>query len=143
VPAHFTELRRIETSGGEVMKALTAEEADFKGLGEAYFSRVDAGCVRAWKRHTEMTVNVVVPVGHVRFVIADDSGDTGGEVTFEQFDLGPDFTHGRLTVEPGTWFGFMGGSDGGLVLNLANIVHRPDEADGKELDEFNYHWSTQ
>ena len=132
--AHFTELARIETSGGEVMKALTSEEADFKGLGEAYFSRVNADSVRAWKRHSEMTVNVVVPVGHVRFVVVD--GDS-----FQAFDLGPEHDYGRLTIEPGTWFGFMGGTDGGLVLNLANIVHRPDEADGKELDEFNYDWS--
>ena len=138
MPAHFTELRRIETSGGEVMKALTADEADFKGLGEAYFSRVNPGCVRGWKRHNEMTVNVVVPVGHVRFVTAEDSGD--GATSFEHFDLGPDFAHGRLTIEPGTWFGFMGGTDGGLVLNLSDIVHRPDEADGKELDEFDYDW---
>lgn len=133
--AHFTELARIQTSGGEVMKALTAEEEDFKGLGEAYFSRVDAGSVRAWKCHNEMTVNVVVPVGHVRFVVVTDDG-------FDAFDLGPDHAHGRLTIEPGTWFGFMGGADGGLVLNLANIVHRPDEADGKEIDEFNYDWQS-
>ena len=122
MPAHFTELRRIETSGGEVMKALTADEADFNGLGEAYFSRVNPGCVRGWKRHNEMTVNVVVPMGHVRFVIAEESGE--GATSFEHFDLGPDFTHGRLTIEPGTWFGFMGGTDGGLVLNLSDIVHR-------------------
>ena len=97
MPAHFTELRRIETSGGEVMKALTADEADFKGLGEAYFSRVNPGCVRGWKRHNEMTVNVVVPVGHVRFVTAEDPGD--GATSFEHFDLGPDFAHGRLTID--------------------------------------------
>lgn len=140
MPARFTELRRIETSGGEVMKALTAEEADFKGLGEAYFSRVNAGCVRGWKRHNEMTVNVVVPVGHVRFVIAEQT-ENADEISFQHFDLGPDFTHGRLTIEPGTWFGFMGGTEGGLVLNLSDIVHRPDEADGKELDEFDYDWN--
>ena len=121
------------------MKALTADEPDFKGLGEAYFSRVNAGSVRGWKRHNEMTVNVVVPDGHVRFVVADDSGDAA---TFSHFDLGPEFTHGRLTIEPGTWFGFMGGAEGGLVLNLSNIVHRPDEADGRELDEFDYDWTT-
>jgi len=137
MPAHFTELRRIETSGGEVIKALTAEEADFKGLGEAYFSRVNPGCVRGWKRHNEMTVNVVVPVGHVRFVVADESDDG---ISFEHFDLGADFTHGRLTIEPVTWFGFKGGAEGGLVLNLSDIVHRPDEADGKQLDEFDYDW---
>lgn len=139
MPAHFTELRRIETSGGEVMKALTAEEPDFKGLGEAYFSRVDPGCIRGWKRHNEMTVNVVVPSGHVRFVVAHE---TDAATTFEHFDLGPGFTHGRLTIEPGTWFGFMGGTEGGLVLNLSDIVHRPDEADGKALDAFDYDWQT-
>ena len=69
------------------MKALTAEEADFKGLGEAYFSRVNPGCIRGWKRHNEMTVNVVVPSGHVRFVVAHDS-EPGSQTTFEHFDLG-------------------------------------------------------
>ncbi len=136
MPAHITGLRRIETSGGEVMKALHAEEPDFLGLGEAYFSRVDPLCVRGWKRHNEMTVNVVVPVGHVRFVVEANG-------TFDEFDLGPDHTYGRLTIEPGTWFGFMGGVDGGLVLNLSNIVHRPDEADGKALDEFDYDWNAE
>jgi dTDP-4-dehydrorhamnose 3,5-epimerase len=131
--ATFTELRRIETTGGEVMKALHADEPGFKGLGEAYFSRVDAGCVRAWKRHNEMTVNVVVPVGHVRFVVARGDG-------FDEYDLGPEHSYGRLTVEPGTWFGFKGGADGGLVLNLSDIVHRADESDGRDIDEFTYTW---
>jgi len=143
MPAHFTALRRIETSGGEVMKALHADESDFKGLGEAYFSRVDPDCVRGWKRHNEMTVNVVVPVGHVRFVVCIDastSAEATGVDRFDEYDLGPDHSYGRLTIEPGTWFGFKGGSDGGLVLNLSNIVHRPDEADGRDLDDFDYLW---
>ncbi len=134
MPAHFTPLRRIETSGGEVMKALHADEPDFKGLGEAYFSRVGPGSVRGWKLHTEMTVNVVVPVGHVRFVV--ESNDS-----FDAYDLGPHHDYGRLTIEPGTWFGFKGGTNGGLVLNLSDIVHRPEEAEGKELTEFDYDWN--
>ncbi|MFT7474886.1 MAG: dTDP-4-dehydrorhamnose 3,5-epimerase [Verrucomicrobiales bacterium] len=150
MPAHFTALRRIETSGGEVMKALHADEPDFNGLGEAYFSRVNPDCVRAWKRHNEMTVNVVVPVGHVRFVVVQiDSSDSANadaealsNASFDEYNLGPEHSYGRLTVEPGTWFGFKGGIDGGLVLNLSDIVHRPDEADGKDLDDFGYDWST-
>lgn len=138
MPAVFTELRRIETSGGEVMKALHADEPGFLGLGEAYFSRVDPNCVRGWKRHNEMTVNVVVPVGHVRFVIATAQDAETAE--FEEYDLGPSHSYGRLTIEPGTWFGFKGGAEGGLVLNLSDIVHRPDEADGRELGEFTYSW---
>lgn len=130
----FTPLDRIATDGGEVMKALTAEEGAFDGFGEAYFSRLDPGAVRAWKRHAEMTVNAVVPVGHVRFVTFED----------EQFivsDMGPDHQYGRLTIQPGTWFGFQGGVDGGLVLNVSNIVHRPDEGESRPLEAFDYRWT--
>lgn len=131
--ATFTPLERISTSGGEVLKALRSDEPGFRGLGEAYFSRVDAGSVRAWKLHTQMTVNVVVPVGHVRFVVV-------GHDTFDEHDLGPEHDYGRLTIDPGTWFGFRGGLEGGLVLNLSDILHRPDEGKERELDEFDYTW---
>lgn len=129
----FTPLRRIATDGGEVLKALRSDEPGFAGFEEAYFSRVDPGSIRAWKLHTEMTVNVVVPVGHVRFVVEVD-----GE--HHAFDLGPDHDYGRLTIPPGHWFGFQGGSAGGLVLNLANILHRPDEGRNQPVDALDYRW---
>ena len=132
-PITFTPLARIPTDGGEVLKALRSDEPGFAGVHEAYFSRVDPGSIRGWKLHTEMTVNVVVPVGHVRFVIA--SGDR-----FDTFDLGPEHDYGRLTIAPGHWFGFKGGTDGGLVLNLADILHRPDEGQNRPLDAFGYTW---
>lgn len=130
----FTALDRIQTEGGEVMKAMTANEATFAGFGEAYFSRVDPGAVRGWKLHTEMTVNVVVPVGHIRFVVRH--GDQ-----FVIYDMGPNHQYGRLTIQPGTWFGFQGGVEGGLVLNMSNIVHRPDEGQNRDLDAFEYSWA--
>ena len=132
-PAEFTPLLRIETDGGEVLRALRSDEAGFVGVGEAYFSRLNAGSIRAWKLHTEMTVNVVVPVGHAHFVVAQDEG-------FQTFDLGPDHDYGRLTIQPGNWFGFQGGADGALVLNLADILHRPDEGQARPLDAFGYQW---
>lgn len=115
------------------MRALRSDDTDFLGVAEAYFSRVDAGSVRAWKLHTEMTVNVVVPVGHAHFVIAH-----GG--SFETHDLGPEHEYGRLTIRPGNWFGFKGGNEGALVLNLANTLHRPDEGQNRSLDAFDYRW---
>lgn len=129
----FTPLQRIETDGGEVMKALRSDDPGFAGVAEAYFSRVDPGLVRAWKLHTEMIVNVVVPVGHARFVVV------GGN-SFETHELGPEHDYGRLTIQPGNWFGFKGGADGALVLNLADILHRPDEGQNRPLDAFNYQW---
>jgi len=132
-PATFTPLERIATGGGEVLRALRSDEPGFRGVEEAYFSRVEPHSIRAWKLHTEMTVNVVVPVGHVRFVVVHDH-------SFAAFNLGPDHDYGRLTVEPGNWFGFKGGSDGGLVLNLADVLHHPDESRNRPLDAFDYEW---
>ena len=135
MPAERTPLPRIETAGGEVLKAMRADEPGAVNVAEAYFSRVDPGAIRAWKLHTEMTVNVVVPVGHVRFVVHDDGH-------FATFDLGPEHDYSRLTIPPGTWFGFQGGDSGGLVLNRADTLHRPDEGRSRDLDAFDYEWAS-
>lgn len=129
-------LDRIETDGGEVLKAMRADEHGAVSIAEAYFSRVDPWAIRAWKLHTQMTVNVVVPHGHIRFVVLDDDD-------FVVFDLGPDHAYARLTVHPDTWFGFQGGRVGGLVLNLADVLHRPDEGRGREVDAFDYEWMSE
>lgn len=134
MPAELTPLPRIPTAGGEVLKAMRSDETGAVDVAEAYFSRVDPGAIRAWKLHTEMTVNVVVPHGHVRFVVADDG-------RFLEYDLGPDHAYARLTITPGTWFGFQGGPEGGLVLNLADVLHRPDEGRSRELADFDYAWA--
>ena len=131
----MTPLARIETEGGEVMKAMIPGVDGAPDVAEAYFSRVDPYAVRAWKLHTEMTVNVVVPYGHVRFVISTDGG-------YEAFDLGPDHDYARLTIGPGTWFGFQGGASGGLILNLADVAHRPNEGRGRDIEAFDYAWMT-
>ncbi len=140
--ASFTPLARIETGGGEVLKALRADEPDFSGVGEAYFSRVNPGAIRAWKLHTAMTTNMVVPVGHVRFVVAEGVGEQGdpADASFAAFDLGPDHDYGRLTIGPGTWYGFQGGAEGGLVCNLASILHDPDEGRTRDVDDFDWSW---
>ncbi len=142
MPATFTPLARIQTGGGEVLKALRSDEPGFTGLGEAYFSKVNPGSVRAWKLHTEMTVNMVVPVGHMRVVVADGVDEHGdpADATFSVYDLGPDHDYGRLTIEPGTWYGFQGGADGGMVCNLADRLHDPGEGRARDIDDFDWSW---
>ncbi|SVE62175.1 uncharacterized protein METZ01_LOCUS515029, partial [marine metagenome] len=63
-----TPLRRIENAGGDVLHGMKQSDVGYTGFGEAYFSWVSASAVKAWKRHTQMTMNVVVPVGQVKFV---------------------------------------------------------------------------
>lgn len=126
----LTNLKIIRGENGDVMHALKASDESFDRFGEAYFSTVKCGSIKGWKRHKEMTLNLVVPVGAIRFVIYDDrnASETRGE--YNEFLLGADAEYARLTVAPGLWMAFQGvGAHLNLLLNLANIEHAPDEAE--------------
>ena len=134
-----TPLRRIEVSGGDVLHAMKQTETGYFGFGEAYFSWVSAGAVKAWKRHTRMTMNLVVPVGQVRFVFRCVNAD--GVEEFRVEDIGVD-RYARLTVPPGIWAGFQGLSiHQNLVLNIASIPHDPNEVERLALSDINYTWN--
>ena len=134
-----TPLLRIETTGGDVLRALKQNDVGYTGFGEAYFSWVSAGSVKAWKRHTRMTMNVVVPLGQVRFVFR--CINTDGVEEFRVVDIGVDH-YARLTVPPGTWFGFQGlHTPKSLLLNIANIPHDPNEVEHLALTDINYVWN--
>ena len=132
----LTPLRRIETTGGDVLHAMKQSDAGYAGFGEAYFSWVSAGAVKAWKRHTRMTMNVLVPVGQVRFVFRLDSKD---EFRVEEIGVG---RYARITVPPGIWFGFQGLKEPqSLVLNIASIPHDPDEVERLATSDIKYAWN--
>ena len=132
----LTSLRQISTPRGDVLHAMKRGDAGYVGFGEAYFSWVDPGAVKAWRRHTRMTLNLVVPVGMVRFVFhLPESG-------FRIEDIGP-ARYMRLTVPPGIWFGFKGQSETpSLVLNLADIPHDPEEVMRQAPTDSPFDWHT-
>lgn len=131
-----TPLKRIPTPGGDVIHALKASEAEFNGFGEAYFSWIDPGAIKAWKCHQRMTLNLVVPLGSVRFVFClPNQGDA-----FRVEEIGK-ARYLRITVPSGIWFGFKGMSSGSsLLMNMADIEHDPDEVLRKPLSEIKYNW---
>ena len=134
-----TPLRRIENAGGDVMHGMKQSDVGYTGFGEAYFSWVSAGAIKAWKRHTQMTMNVVVPLGQVRFVFCCVNADGIEEFRIEE--IGVD-RYARLTVPPGIWFGFQGlHTPQSLLLNIANIPHDPNEVERLALTDINYDWN--
>ena len=135
----FTQLRRIPTLGGDVRHALKMSDESYVGFGEAYFSTVERGAVKGWRRHNQMTLNLIVPCGEVRFLAHDEW--LGRSAAFH---LSPDRAeaYGRLTVAPGVWLAFGGlGEDLNLVLNVADLEHRPDEQDTRPLEAMTWTWS--
>lgn len=129
-----TSLKRVPVVGGDVLHAMKRSDSGYVGFGEAYFSQIEQGAVKAWKRHLRMTLNLVVPIGAVRFVFMDDQGALREEV------IGPD-RYVRLTVPPGIWFGFKGlAAPYSLLLNVADIPHDPAEIERKEVGAFMFDW---
>ncbi len=135
----ITPLPRIETAGGDVFHAMKQTDAGYAGFGEAYFSWVSAGAVKAWKRHMRMTMNLVVPVGQVRFVFRLLNADESDE--FRTEEIGVD-RYARITVPPGIWFGFQGlSATPSLVLNIASIPHDRNEVERLALSDINFGWT--
>lgn len=137
---YLTELAVMPHPDGDVLHGIRSDSAGFAGFGEAYFSTIGRGRVKAWKRHRRMTLNIVVPVGEVRFVLHDDRPDSASRGVTEAHDLSRR-NYVRLTVPPGVWTGFMGLSDGlNLLLNVADLPHDPEEADRKPVDAIVFDW---
>lgn len=129
-----TPLKRIPVTGGDVLHGLKCSDRGYVNFGEAYFSQVHYGAVKAWKRHLRMTLNLIVPIGKVRVVLVDDQGEIREEVIGEE-------RYVRLTVPPGYWFGFQGMADSNsLLLNIADIQHDPDEVERKEITDIDFDW---
>ena len=132
-----TPLKRIPTTGGDVLHALKNSDTGFNGFGEVYFSLVEQGAIKAWKCHQRMTLNLIVPVGEVSFVFHL----TNQKTIFRTENIGEE-RFLRLTVPPGIWFGFQGiATERSLLTNLADMAHDPDEVLRKETSEFDYDWS--
>jgi len=133
-----TPLKIIDVPGGDVYHAMKVSDMGFSGFGEAYFSTVDSGVIKAWKRHREMTMNLIVPVGEIRIVVCDDRGSS--KEKYQDVILSRT-NYCRLTIPPLVWVGFMGVSENmSILLNIASIPHDNEESDRKEINEIEYDW---
>jgi dTDP-4-dehydrorhamnose 3,5-epimerase len=133
----------VETKGGSVLHAMKRSEQSYSGFGEAYFSTIKPKAIKGWKRHREMVLNLVVPIGAVRFILYDDRENQINTNQFQEVILSIKDDYARLTIPPMIWVGFQGLSQqSSLVLNIANIEHSPAEVDRKELDEIKFNWNS-
>ena len=99
-------LKHIPVPKGDIYHAMKSTDEGYVGFGEAYFSEIVEGEAKGWKRHRRMVLNLVVPLGAVKFVIYDDRKDSITYGKFEEFVLSPKDNYQRLTVAPGLWMAF-------------------------------------
>jgi dTDP-4-dehydrorhamnose 3,5-epimerase len=130
----LTPLKKIHNIKGYVFHAMKKSDVGFDGFGEAYFSTVNKNDIKGWKKHAEMTLNLVVPVGKMEFVIYNDKDHIFFNVTISQDN------YQRLTISPGFWLAFRGLDEKNILLNIASIEHDPSESESIDLDKIIYDW---
>ena len=64
----ISELNQIYNPKGDILHALKKSDSSFNNFGEAYFSFVKYNQIKGWKKHTKMNMNLIVPVGEIKFV---------------------------------------------------------------------------
>ena len=126
-------LKRFKLEDGDVLHALKASENEFNGFEEAYFSTIKQNKIKAWKRHLKMTMNLIVPIGEVKFNFFDSK-----KQFIESFIIG-EKNYSRITVPPMIWFGFKGLSPKtSYILNISDKLHDPKEVERKPLSYLNF-----
>ena len=130
----LTPLKQIYHPKGDIFHAMKKSDIGFDGFGEAYFSTINQNDIKGWKKHTKMTLNLVVPVGEIEFVVYDENSKEFFSTKLSHNN------YQRLTVKAGLWMAFKGLDKYNMLLNLASIEHDPNEAVNIELNEINYKW---
>ena len=138
----ITALKQIKHPKGDVYHGIKKDDIGFINFGEAYFSTIKTKVIKAWKQHNKMTLNLIVPVGKIRFVLYDGRKDSN---TFKQFNviILSNENYNRLTIPPGVWMGFQGlGENLNMLLNVADIPHDPNEQVNIPMEEsdINFSW---
>lgn len=137
-----TPLKIIPVDKGDVLHGIKVSESSFVGFGEAYFSTIHFGHTKGWKKHTQMTMNIVVPAGSIQFVVYDDRSTSASYGQYFDITIGKD-NYCRLTVPKGVWMAFKGiGEETNLLMNFASMEHVPEEAQNRPLDAIPYDWSS-
>jgi dTDP-4-dehydrorhamnose 3,5-epimerase len=132
----LTPLKQIYNSKGNIFHAMKQCETTFNGFGEAYFSFINQGHIKGWKKHTQMTLNLIVPLGEIQFVIFDEYLQKFFNIKLSKNN------YQRLTIKAGLWLAFKGCNDQNMLLNIASMEHNPNEAINIDLKKIEYNWSS-
>ena len=128
-------LKVVPDARGPVMRMLRADDPHFVAFGEVYFSCVNFGAIKGWRRHKSMVQNLAVPSGRVQIAMFDARSDSPTRGTVQDVIIGPD-DYALVSIPPGVWNAFKGLGPGvSVVANCASILHDPAESEMRSLDD--------
>lgn len=130
-------LHVFTNESGGVMHMLRSDDSIFEKFGEVYFSYVNPGYVKGWKKHLKMTQHFAVPAGNINVVIYDDreGSSTRGEIL--EVNIGRS-NYQLLRIPSLLWYAFRAvGDEPALIANCTDFPHDPDEMVTTPLDDSN------
>ena len=133
-------LKTFNLKDGNLFKGLSKIDNNFKRFGEIYFTYILKDKIKCWKLHKKMTLNLIVLIGKVKFVIAKNKSKDLEKLKFDEIILSENKKQ-IITIYPGFWFGFQGIKyKKSLITNIANILHNYREVNKLALNKLRYKW---
>ena len=133
-----TDLTLVPMNTGSILHAYLKTQSAHIDIQEIYFSTIQYESIRAWKCHTQMTINLSVVSGSVKIAMIDGRKNSSSYLNIDEIVLShsPYF---RLTIPPGIWFGFLGLTNpDSIICNIADHAHDPKELMRKDYNDFDY-----
>ena len=130
----YIPLKKISNPLGDVWHAIKSSDSEYAGFGEAYFSFIEKGKIKGWKKHKKATLNLVVPVGEIKFFAYDEEQEDKHS-KLSSFTLSEE-NYFRLTVPSGIWLAFKGLKERNMLLNVSDYSHDPSEVEAIEIENF-------
>jgi len=130
----YIPLKKISNSLGDVWHAIKSSDSEYAGFGEAYFSFIEKGKIKGWKKHKKATLNLIVPVGEIKFFAYDEEQEDKHS-KLSSFTLSEE-NYFRLTVPSGIWLAFKGLKERNMLLNVSDYSHDPSEVEAIEIENF-------
>ncbi len=130
-------LKQISDERGKVLHMMRNDSKYFEKFGEIYFSLVNPGVVKAWKKHKVMTQHFAVPIGEIEIVLFDDRNNSKTKGEIQKIKAG-ESNYCLVRIPPMVWYGFKGISKvPALIANCTDIPHDPAETIKAELIDKN------
>src|SRR3989338_1939308 len=128
-------LKRYEDEKGKVMRMVRCDDVFFKKFGEIYFSCVNPGHIKGWKKHLVQNQHFAVVNGMLKLVLFDDRKDSPTKGDVQELEFGePNYM--LVRVPANIWYAFTAaGREPAMIANCTDIPHDPKESVQKELND--------
>jgi len=137
-------LKIISDKRGRVMHMLRNDSELYTRFGEIYFSFINPGFIKGWKKHLIANQHYAVPIGNIKLVLYDDRQGSGTYGLLQEIYTGQD-NYSLIRIPAGIWYSFSSqGKAGALIANCTDIAHDASESMQSDLNNnrIPYKWSS-